>query len=129
MDKNLIIDLPREGNPYDPYVAAYGRSCRDKEGKPSEQEWVFKEVGIENYFKTLTTDDKVAGGESEWEMDSEDEPESGKDAMSMGQIVVKLFRVRQYGLEPYGVPEKHFSQSSVDRSQGSPNIEISHTVG
>lgn len=124
-DKNLIVDLPRNGKGYDPVVTARGRSCVDQQGVSGEQGWVFKEVGIENYFKRLTTNEKAEGEDDEWEMVSEDG--SANNATNMGQIKIQLFRVRQRGMDKTRKPDR-LSEGPPQQQQTSSDVEISHTV-
>lgn len=127
-DKNLIIDLPHNGKGHDSIVTARGRSCVDQKGISGEQGWMFKEIGIEDYFKKLTTDEKMEGGEDEWETI----PDSGskhdtKDTTNMGQIKIKLFRVHQRGVDTTKKPDRLF-QSSPEHAQINSSMDISHTI-
>lgn len=126
-DKNLIIDLPRNKKGGDPIVIARGRSCVDRDGVPGEQRWMFKEVGLESYFKGLTTDE--CGREDEWEMVSDGgRADTARCNTSLGQIKIQLFRVRQRGVDKARKPERSWEGSS-QQAQISLNADISHTVG
>lgn len=126
-DKNLIIDLPRNKKGGDPVVIARGRSCVDQNGMSGEQRWMFKEVGLENYFKRLTTDER--GREDEWEMVSDGgRPDVARSNTSLGQIKIQLFRVRQRGTDRSRKPDRSWEGSS-QQTQVSLNGDISHTVG
>lgn len=124
-DKNLIIDLPRNGRGYDPLVTARGRSCVDRDGVSGEQQWMFKEVGIENYFERLTTNDKTDEDE-EWEAASVSDGR-GNHATTMGQIKIELFRVRQRGMDKTRKPDRPYD--AQQQSQASTDVDISHTIG
>lgn len=125
-DKNLIIDLPRNGKGCDPVIVARGRSCVDQHGVPGEQPWVFKEVGLESYFKMLTTDEKLERGDDEgWEIASDREVASNTP---MGQIKIQLFRVRQRGMDTTRKPERSW-EGPHRQAQTSSDVDISHTVG
>lgn len=123
-DKNLIIDLPRHGRGYDPVVTARGRSCVDRDGVSGEQQWMFKEVGIENYFQKLTTDEKTNEDE-EWDTVSAGGSVENHTT-AMGQIKVQLFRVRQRGMDKTRKPDRPCD--AQQQTQASSDVDISHTI-
>lgn len=88
---------------------------------------MFKEVGLESYFKGLTTDE--CGREDEWEMVSDGgRADTPRCNTSLGQIKIQLFRVRQRGVDKARKPERSWDGSS-QQAQISLNADISHTVG
>lgn len=85
---------------------------------------MFKEVGIENYFQRLTTDEKT--DEEEWEAVSAGESMENHTT-AMGQIKVQLFRVRQRGMDKTRKPDRPCD--AQQQTQTSSDVDISHTIG